>query len=124
MEEESNEVLEEELEDVAEDDSAEETTGDHENPSDHFKPQVADVSNLADHQDVNVLREILEKVNAVTGRCAKVLLSSLIQIDGKLRNEERRLRKESRKTDGILKEAFTIEHNGLGLIKRMKRIMY
>ena len=69
---------------------------------------------MPDHPDVKLVREILEKVNDVRGRCTKALLPCLIQIDGKLRNEERRLRKEARKTDGILKEALTTEHNGQG----------
>ena len=114
LEEESDEVLEEEQEDIVEDDSVEEPTEDHENPLDHSTPQVADVSNVPDHPDVKLVRKILEKVNDVRGRCTKALLPCLIQIDGKPRNEERRLRKEARKTDGILKEALTTEHNEQG----------
>ena len=114
MEEESNDVLEEEQEDIAEDDNAEEPTEDHENLSDHSAPQDADVPNVPDHPDVKLVREIMEKVNDVRGRCTKSLLPCLIQIDGKLRNEERRFRKEARKTNGILKEALTTEHNRQG----------
>ena len=91
-----DEVLEEEQEDIIQDDSAEEPTEDHENPSDHSTHQVADVSNLPDHPDVKLERErererereILEKVDDVRGKCTNALLPCLIQIDGKLRNEE------------------------------------
>ena len=59
LEEESDEVLEEEQEDTVEDDSAKEPTEDHENPSDIFTPQVADVLNVPDHIDVKLVKEIL-----------------------------------------------------------------
>ena len=73
MEEESDEVLEEVQEDIVEGDSAEEPTEDHENPSDHSTPQVTDVSNVPDHPDVKLVRETLEKVNDIRGRCTKAL---------------------------------------------------
>ena len=65
LEKESDKVLEEEKEDIVENHSAEETTEDHEKPSDHSTPQVADVSNVPDHPDVKLFRQILEKVNDV-----------------------------------------------------------
>ena len=102
LKEESDEILEE---DILEDDCADEPTEDHENPSDHSTPQVADVSNVPNHPGLKLVRELLEKVKDVRGRCTNALLPWLIQIDGKLRNDERRLGKEARKTDGILKEA-------------------
>ena len=56
---------------------------------------------------MNLIREILTKVNDVRERCSNLLLPYLVQIEGNLRNEERRLPKEVRKTDEILKEALT-----------------
>ena len=51
LKEKSDEILEE---DIVEDDSADEPTEAHENPSDHSTPQVADVSNVPNHPDLNV----------------------------------------------------------------------
>ena len=51
MKEKSDEILEE---DIVEDDSADEPTEAQENPSDHSTPQVADVSNVPNHPDLNV----------------------------------------------------------------------
>ena len=99
-------------EDNASDEDGEEEVPDREQeePPTESTPQTSVTEHntvFRDHSDVKLITEISAKVDDVRGRCSNSLLPCLVQIECKLRNEERRLRKEVRKTDGILKEALT-----------------
>ena len=112
---ESNELYDGDVEDLEEsilDEDGEEAVPDQEQeePPTESTPQASVTEHntvFRDHSDVKLITEISAKVDDVRGRCSNSLLPCLVQIECKLRNEERRLRKEVRKTDGIFKEALT-----------------
>jgi hypothetical protein len=62
-----------------------------------------------DHEDLKLIRELLDKVTDVRGRCSNALLPHLVKVEGHLKNASRKLAKEATVIDGIIVDALTRE---------------